>query len=205
MFDRVREILWLTGVGVVGIALFGFLVVVDTGLVVNALERSGSSTLAAVVIGTAAALGTVLAAVWYRRRVDHLGGAGRRVLGSAGIAWGALFVLAFFLTHPKGRDDEDAGALEVAVVSYVLVILLAAVGFLPLAVRRLTRGTPHQPDSRIRVWRMRDKKPYFVASCDCGWVGTAYDATEPHAREKAFRDARQHGPNVASEAEDPLG
>jgi hypothetical protein len=50
-----------------------------------------------------------------------------------------------------------------------------------------------------------DKKPYFVSYCDCGWVGTAYDAGDPHARDNAFRDARAHSPDVSAEVEHPLG
>jgi hypothetical protein len=37
------------------------------------------------------------------------------------------------------------------------------------------------------------------------WAGTAYDATEPRARDKAVRDAREHSTNVSSELEQPLG
>ena len=51
----------LVASAVVGLVLVAVLVVFDVGLVLQAYERSASSTLAAVVIGTAAALGTVLA------------------------------------------------------------------------------------------------------------------------------------------------
>jgi hypothetical protein len=59
--------------GIVGLALVVVLVVLDTSLVVQAHERSASSTLAAVVIAVAAALGTVLAFAWYRGHVGDLG------------------------------------------------------------------------------------------------------------------------------------
>jgi hypothetical protein len=91
------------------------------------------------------------------------------------------------------------------VLGYVLVIVVAALGFLPVAVLRLSRPTTHHPDDRVGVWHVRDDKPYFVAHCDCDWVGTAYDATEAHARDKAFREAREHGTEVAAEVEYPLG
>ena len=189
---------------VVGTALVVFVMVLDAGLVASAYERSESSTLPAVVMGAAAALGTVLGAVWYRSRVDELGGRARRVLGWVGIAWGASFVVAFFWTHPKGRDDELATPLQVGVIGYVLVIVLAAVVVLPFAVRRLARRRAHRRQDRVHVWRVADGEPSFVPACECGWVGSAYDAAEPEARDKAFRDARRHGTNVASDVERAL-
>ena len=189
---------------VLGTALVVFVIVLDAGLVLRAYERSESSTLPAVVIGAAAALGTVLAVVCYRRRVDRLGGTARRVLGWVGIAWAVSFVVAFFWTHPKGRDDELATSLEVAVICYALVIVVTAVVVFPFAVRRLARRTAHRPHDRVHVWHVADGEPSFVAACECGWVGSAYDAAEPEARDKAFRDARRHGTNVASHVEPAL-
>ncbi len=202
---RAREIVALVGAGLVGIAIFVFLVVADSQFVVRVYERSESSTLPVVVAGAAAAVGTVLGVVWYRRQVGRLGSGMRRILGWFAIAWSVLFVVAFIWTHPVSRDAALAVPLHAGVVAYLLVIVVAAVAFLPVAVLRLARPKPHRPDDRIRVWRIRDKKPYFVAYCDCGWVGAAYDADEPRARDNAFRDARGHGTNVASEVEDPLG
>lgn len=186
---------------VFGIALFTFVVVLDASLIVRAYQRSEA---AAVVIGVGAALGTVLAVVWYRRRVSHLGAATRRVLGWAGIAWAGLFVVGFWWTHPMHRN-EDLGTMGVAVLSYILIIVVAALGFLPIAVRGLARPTTHHPDDRVVVWHIRDDKPYFVAHCDCDWVGTAHDATEPDAQDKVFREARGHGTEVDAEVDYPLG
>jgi hypothetical protein len=191
--------------GAVGcLVLVAVLVVFDVGLVVQAYERSSSSTMAAVVIGTATALGTVLAFAWYRSRVGRLGGTARRALGWAGIAWSGLFVIAFVWTHPRHRDELST-PLEVAVVSYCLVVVLVAVCLLPVVVLGLARPTNHGTRDRIRVWTVDDDEPYFVAYCDCGWVGTAHDATDAEAQDKAFRDARDHGTNVAPDVEHPLG
>jgi multisubunit Na+/H+ antiporter MnhB subunit len=205
LFRTAREITWLVVVGIVGVAIFVFVVVLDAQLLVSALDRSGSSALWAVLAGAAAALSTVLVAVWFRARADQLGRTPRRLLGLAGIAWAVVFVVAFVISHPRGRDEESATSFEVSVVSYVLVILLAAAAVLPIAVRKLARRAPHRPDNRVQVMHIRDKNPYFVPSCDCGWVGTAYDADEPDARDNAFRDAHDHGTNVAAEVERPLG
>jgi cytochrome bd-type quinol oxidase subunit 2 len=135
--------------------------VADTSLVLQAHERSASSTLVAVVIRTGAALGTVLAFAWYRSRVDRLGSTARRILGWAGIAWAALFVVGFVWTHPRHRDDKLATSLEVAVVSYCLIIVVVAVCFLPVAVLRLSRPKTHDPGNEVRVWEVRDKEPYL--------------------------------------------
>jgi hypothetical protein len=199
-----RSILGLIAGLVLGTALVVFVIVLDAGLVVRAYERSESSTMPAVVIGVAAALGTVLGVVWYRRRVDQLGSPARRVLGLVGIGWAASFVVAFFWTHPKGRDDQLARPLEVGVISYVLVIVVAALVVFPFAVRRLARSRAHRPHDRVHVWHLADGKPSFVPACECGWVGSAHDAAEPEARDKAFRDARRHGTNVASDVERAL-
>jgi hypothetical protein len=194
----------LVASAVVGLVLVAVLVVFDAGLVVQAHERSASSTVAAVVIGTAAALGTVFAFAWYRSRVGRLGGTARQALGWAGIAWSGLFVIAFFWTHPRHRD-EFSTPLEVALVSYCLIVVLVAVCLLPVIVLGLARPTHHGTRDRIRVWKVDDEEPYFVAYCDCGWVGNAHDATDLEAQDKAFRAARDHGTNVAPEVEHPLG
>jgi 4-amino-4-deoxy-L-arabinose transferase-like glycosyltransferase len=203
-FGRARETALLIGGTVFGIALFVFVVVIDTQFVASALERSESFALPAVVIGVVAALGTVLGAIWYRRRAADLGKVARRLLGFLGIAWAVAFVIAFVVTHPRGRNDEDATALEAGIVSYLLGILIAAAAFLPIALLRFSRPAAHKQSDRVRVMRVQDKEPFFVSSCDCGWVGPAYDETDPDAPEKAFRDARAHGTNVAPEVERTL-
>ena len=126
-------------------------------------------------------------------RLGHLRGKLRRILGWAGIAWSALFLVAFVWTHPRHRDDDFATPLEVAAVTYCVIIIVVAVCLVPVALVNLSRPERHNSDDRIRVWEVADKEPYFVAYCDCGWVGTAFDTTDPHAQDKAFRDARDHG------------
>jgi len=172
--------------------------------VAGAYERSEASTLLAVVAGTAAVVGTVIGVVWYRRRVDQLGDTARRALGWFGIAWSVLFVVAFLGTHAGGRDDNDAGPLQAGVVTYLLLIIVAAVALFPILVVRHGRPKPHEPHDLVRVWQVDGKAPFFIAYCDCGWVGAPHEADEPHARDHAFRDARGHGTNVAPEVEDPL-
>ena len=203
---RAREIVWLVAIVLGGVALVAFLIVADSQFIARVSERSGSSTLPAVLAGAAGALGTVAGVVWYRRRLDRLGVGVRRLLGRAAIAWSVLFVVAFYWTHSRSRDAELAGPLHAGVMTYVLLIVVAAAAFAPIAVLRLGAPRRHRPDDRIRVWRLQDKKtPYLVAYCDCGWVSAAHDLDEPQAREHTFREARRHGTNLAPEVDDPLG
>jgi hypothetical protein len=188
----------LVGGLIVGAAIAVFLVAWDTGRVLDAYERSEWSTLPAVVIGVATAVATVAGTVWYRRRVHEIGGRARRFLGWVGLAWAALFVAGFFWTHVVRRDD-DLGALEAAIVSYIVVIVVSALGALPILAVRGGGPRAHQPRDEVRVMHVGHKKPYFVALCDCGWAGTAHETDEPNAQDRAFRDARVHGTNVAPE------
>jgi hypothetical protein len=187
----------LVGGLIVGAAIAVFLVAWDTGRVLDAYERSESSTLPAIVIGVATAVATVAGAVWYRRRVHELGGTARRFLGWVGLAWAALFVAGFFWTHVVRSDDLSA--LEAAIVSYIVVIVVSALGALPILAIRGGRLRAHQPRDEVRVMHVGREKPYFVALCDCGWAGTAHETDEADAQDRAFRDARAHGTNVAPE------
>jgi hypothetical protein len=189
---------------VLGTALMVYVLVLDVGLVVRSYQRSATSTLPAVVIGGFAALVTVLAFAWYRAQAPHVGGTARRMVGRAGIVWGALFVVLFVWTHPRGRDDELATSLQLGVISYAFVVVAAAMIVSPFAVRRLARPRTHQPRDRVHVWHLDDGEPCFVPACECGWVGGAQDAAEPEARDKAFREARRHGTNVAHDVERAL-
>jgi hypothetical protein len=205
---RFSGLRWTVGmiVGIFfGLFLLGYVVVLDFNLVVHTYERSESSTLPALVIAAVAAFGTVLVFAWYRSAFDRLGATARRVFGWAGIAWSAFLVVGFFWTHPRHRADELATPLQAAVVTYCMIVIVVAVCLLPVAIIRLARPSKHDPSDRVRVWEVRNEEPYFVAYCDCGWVGTTYDATDPHAQDHAFRDAHKHGTNVNSEVERPLG
>jgi hypothetical protein len=81
----------------------------------------------------------------------------------AGIAWAALFVVGFVWTHPRHRDDDSTTSLEVALVTYSLIIVVVAVCLFPIAVFRLSRTKTHDPGDQVQVWEVRDKEPYFVA------------------------------------------
>ena len=63
------------------------------------------------------------------------------------------------------------------------------------------RKKPH----RVAVYDTRPEvvgefEPYFVAICECGWLGDTHATAEP-----AFSDAHAHAPDVAPEPIRPLG
>jgi O-antigen/teichoic acid export membrane protein len=204
VLGRLRAIVALVGTLLVGAAIVVLLVVYDLQFVFRVYERSELPTLVAVIAAAAALVGTVLGVVWFKRREDRVGRTARRVLGRLAIAWSVLFVIVFIWTHPRNRDEHLGRPVHAGVVAYVVLVVVGAVAFFPYAMFRLSRPKPHRPDDRVRVWRLRDKQPYFVAYCDCGWVGAPHDDDEAHARDNAFREARAHGTNVAPEVEDQL-
>ncbi len=116
-----------------GLALIVFVVVLDVGLLVRAYERSASSTLTAMLAAAAAAVVTVLAVVLGRAARKH-----RRLLGRLAIAWAVMFVIAVLWTHPRHRD-ELLTPLEAGVVTYAVLIVTGALGFLPIVALRLGR------------------------------------------------------------------
>ena len=204
VLGRARAIVALVGTLLAGAAIVVFVVVSDVRFVLRVYERSETSTLVAVIVAAAALVGTVLGVVWFKRREDRVGRTARRVLGRLAIAWSILFVIAFFWTHPRNRDEHLGRPVHAGVVTYVVLVVVGAVAFFPYAVFGRSRPKPHRPDDRVRVWRLRRKQSYFVAYCDCGWVGAPHDDDVPGARDTAFREARAHGTNVAPEVEDPL-
>jgi hypothetical protein len=60
-------------------------------------------------------------------------------------------------------------------------------------------------DKGTEIWHVSDDHdppafaPYFVARCECMWVGTAFSATEPDAEAKARDEAHKHGSHVVAD------
>jgi cytochrome bd-type quinol oxidase subunit 2 len=135
-----RAIAALAGGVAVTVAIVGYVVVADTQLVLDVHARSGSSALPAILLGAAAAVATVLGVVWFVRRHDRLSRPVRRTLGRIGIAWSVLFVVAVLWMHPKSRDAALAEPVHAGLVTYIVLILVTAVGFFPFAVLRLSRS-----------------------------------------------------------------
>ena len=55
-------------------------------------------------------------------------------------------------------------------------------------------------DVRPSPDRPEDFEPYFVALCDCDWMGDIRSSSE-----EAFRDAHGHSPNVSEDVQRPVG
>ena len=99
-----------------------------------------------------------------RERIRNLSDLGQRIGYSCFALAVVLFVVAFVWTHPRHRDDAFSTPLEVAVVSYCLIVVVVAICLVPFAVLRLARPASHDTNDRVRVWKVDDKEP---------------DATEP--------------------------
>jgi hypothetical protein len=92
---------------------------------------------------------------------------------------------------------------EVEPWTLLLALAFGLVGMLVLAWlrpwpfrRRGTRSVVH----RAAVHDVpQPPSPYFVAICECGWVGGIHSTPE-----KAFEDARAHTPTVDAEVRRPL-
>lgn len=101
---------------------------------------------------------------------------------------------------------SDAGPPRGEGLTQVLVATVIAIG-LSAALAKSVRLWPFE-DSDARSKRhevnvvFADPEgidPYYVAICDCGWLGKFHTSQAP-----AFDDARSHTPNVKSEVERPL-
>ena len=67
-------------------------------------------------------------------------------------------------------------------------------------------------DGPVEIWHVRDfanKKtpafaPYFIARCECNWVGAAHDDTDPEAEQKVRNEAAVHCSNIKPEVAFPV-
>jgi hypothetical protein len=79
-------------------------------------------------------------------------------------------------------------------------ISVAAASGAVLLARWLLAAPPVVHAVTVMFSRMDDGDSFFVATCECGWVGDAA-ATEAECRAEAL----EHSPNVQPETEYPLG
>jgi hypothetical protein len=135
--------------------------------------------------------------------------------------WCILLCVAFVATHPWGGSNGITSSLAVGIdvcAGGLLVAGLLAGGVSTL--RPEARGMPaalnagaavphvglsHQhsvahSQHHAEVWHVdvsREDPDYFIAHCDCDWVGAAHIATEPNAEASARHDANGHATTVA--------
>jgi hypothetical protein len=146
VFGRVGAIVALVSALLVGAAIVVLLVIYDVRFILRVYERSETPTLAAVIAAAAALVGTVLGVVWFKRWEDRVGRTARRLFGRLAIAWSILFLIAVIWTHPMNRDEHLGRPVHAGVVTYVVLVVVGAVAFLPYAMFRLSRPEPHRPD-----------------------------------------------------------
>jgi hypothetical protein len=137
-----------------------------------------------------------------------------QVGGTAGLALlVALLANRFSPRTPAGLAVVAVSLLVFAVMTLGSLVLLL-VGDDRDRIRRWVGLPPTPPHPRAadgrcagpaEVWQVRDTgrrpayEPYLVATCECGWVGTARPP-DPDAERAAFAEARSHTPNVGPAA-----
>jgi len=103
-------------------------------------------------------------------------------------------------TLPRGLQAFGAGIVAAWVAA---LAALPVVAFVRRPEPRPARSNTHRVVVHdVRPYPDRPKNafdPYFVAICDCGWVGKP-EGSEPAAR----ADAHRHHPNVVDAVERPL-
>ena len=100
---------------------------------------------------------------------------------------------------PAPSGDDLAGLVGASASFWVLAAVLRWRFQLWPFESREVRGERHP----VSVFHIdppdKDYEPYFLAMCDCGWIGDFHDAAEP-----SFADARKHSPQVEPEIQRPL-
>jgi hypothetical protein len=135
--------------------------------------------------------------------------------------WLVVVCVGFVVTHPRDGSNDITSSVMVGIATCAGALFIAVFlwGGL-LLLRPKVRGTPAALNTSIAAWPgglshqytvthsqhhaevwhvdvSRDDPDYFIAHCDCDWVGTAHDATEPNAGESARQEANAHAANVA--------
>jgi hypothetical protein len=124
-----------------------------------------------------------------------------------------LLVVAVAVTHPKfGQFSVDRG-VDIAVLSGVDLALGSGFAAVILSGRRRARddhaARQRSAQHRVEVWRVEaegvDFEPYFVARCDCNWVGQPQELSTPGAEGTVRLEAAAHHVNVRQDVVRPLG
>jgi hypothetical protein len=170
-----------------------------------------------VVIGLSLVIGTAALLGWVKHGWSRFSGRARSLWGKTLVTASIAMFVWFGITHPRhsGRSNTPTTAFTMTGVVYFAVIFSLVAVALPVLVWRRPRHPEvgprdHRSDDLVEIWHVREESrkpdyaPYFVARCECGFVGEAYDDTDQQAQSAAFADARAHGTNVASEVGFPL-
>jgi hypothetical protein len=133
-----------------------------------------------------------------------------------------LIVISFVLSmglwvweHPRyGTDPQPVSTTKTFLLGCSAGLDLAIALVLPVwvlvhrwqtyaAIRNAYSHPPgHVCDKETEVWHVTDDRqppsftPYYIAHCDCLWVGTAFPATDPDSESNARAEAHAHSRHV---------
>ena len=192
----------------------------DSIRISRACHLLGSSAVAAAALGAVSVMATAAVFVWAGKR----GARARRGLlwwadWLALAMWIVAVMLAFSVTHARDGSDRLTSDLAVGVTTYTGACLFALFfygGLRMLRPRGHSRttmadhpigagptGRTHDvsdPNHHAEVWHVavnHNELDYYIAHCDCDWVGAAYDRVDTEAEHSARREANSHSTNVA--------
>jgi len=187
---------WAAIAATASLAVLGGVTLID--LIVSAPRRYAPVAFAGLAI---AAVWCVVFLSWralvLRDRRSFARGAcsGLLIAGLAALLAGVAYTLPRF---GPSHLDTPMGVLTISSGSGIVGFCAAVAWF--NTHRESTVVTAHQEGSRVEVWHVHDRKlDYYVAHCECDWIGPAHDAIEPNASDQARSDAAQHGTNVATD------
>ena len=208
--------------GIVSVGMAAGLATFDSVRISHAWRLIGGTAKSATVWGGLSMIATAAVIIWADRRSAWTrDGNIWRAYRWAFVAWAVALMLAFYATHPRWGSDQLTSNLAVGVTTYTAALFSAVflrIGlqilwpriarrprtsdstspdYQTLTLRTHDFGDPHH---QAEVWHVhlgRDEPDYYIAHCDCDWVGTPYDKSAPDAEQSARREANSHTAQVA--------
>jgi len=191
-------------VGVVAVAAAISLGIFDLDRISQAWRLLGAAAVWATLWGGLSIIATTGLIVWAgKHHAWTRSGARWRAYRWAVGVWAVALVLAFGATHSRWESDQLTSNLSVGVTTYtsaLFVLLFFSSGFRALWPRTSGSLQPSDPavpdyqaltdrthdfgdpDHQAEVWHVhlgRDEPDYYIAHCDCDWVGTLTTRPNP--------------------------
>ena len=158
-------------------------------------------------IAAALVAGGVVFAMFVVWRRDML--AGRRTIARRGFGPAVALVLFAWLgalgwTMNRGRQPHVRTPVGAGTLAFGVELSIVFAAFSSRLTRRGrsapgdgSAGRTHHATDPIEVWHVTgDKLDYYIARCECGWTGRAFDSVQPNAADSALAEAHGHGANV---------
>jgi len=203
------------------IAIAAFLGISDGVHITQAFQQIGGSALLGLLWGGLAAAATATLII----RSPRTGIWERSGLWARSFRWavGLWLVVLFFglvITNPRNGPNDITSGVMVGIATCTGALFIAVFLWGGLSLLRPHAGSMPKVNTTVDGWQgglshqysvahslhhaevwhvdvSRDDPDYFIAHCDCDWVGTAHDATEPNAEASARHEANAHAPTVA--------